>query len=121
MKVRLTVTKGGRPRAIPIGPWAEQALRQLEALSPPNQPYLLPIEPSTLNDWVHTAADDAGIVGPRKQRVHTLRATFASWLLDDGVPIHVVSKLMGHANIATTSAYAAVGPGSAEAAVAHLG
>jgi integrase/recombinase XerD len=121
MKVRLTMTKGGRPRAIPIGPWAEEALRALERVSPRDQPYLLPIEASTLNSWVHDAAEDAGIVGDRKQRAHTLRATFASWLLDDGVPIHVVSKLLGHANIATTSAYAAVGPGSAEEAVAHLG
>lgn len=121
MRVNLRVTKGRRPRSVPIGPWAAEALRELERLSPPGQPFLLPIAPNTLNDWVHTAADDAQITGERKQRAHTLRATFASYLLDDGVPIHVVSKLLGHSNIAATTPYAAVGPGAREDAVMRLG
>jgi site-specific recombinase XerD len=121
MQVHLRVTKGRRPRVVPIGEWAAEALHQLELLSPAAQPLLLPIQPNTLNDWVHQAADDAEIVGERKQRAHTLRATFASYLLDDGVPIHVVSKLLGHSNIAATTPYAAVGPGAPEEAVARLG
>ena len=40
--------------------------------------------------------------GLRKIRLHDLRHTHASLLLLDGVPIHVVSKRLGHANIATT-------------------
>lgn len=34
--------------------------------------------------------------------LHTLRHTFGSTLLRRGVPIEVVSKLMGHANITIT-------------------
>ncbi len=33
---------------------------------------------------------------------HSLRASFASWLVMDGVPIFSVSKLLGHQDVATT-------------------
>jgi integrase/recombinase XerD len=120
MRVHLRVTKGRRPRDVPIGPWAAEALHELEALSPTDQPYLIAIQPSTLNAWVHEAAISAEIVGDRKQRAHTLRASFASYLLEQAVPIPVVRDLLGHASIATTDAYAAAGPGAADAAVELL-
>jgi len=119
-RVYLRVTKGRRPREVPIGPWAEEALHELEAISPLGQPYLVPIRPSTLNAWVHQAAIEAGIAGDRKQRAHTLRASFASYLLEQNVPIPVVRDLLGHSSIATTDAYAAAGPGSGEEAVKIL-
>jgi integrase len=37
---------------------------------------------------------------------HTLRHTFASWLVQAGVSIYEVSKLLGHADIKTTEIYA---------------
>ena len=36
---------------------------------------------------------------------HSLRHTFASWLVQRGVSIYTVSKLLGHADIATTQIY----------------
>ncbi len=36
---------------------------------------------------------------------HSLRHTFASWLVQMGVPIYEVSKLLGHADIKTTQIY----------------
>jgi integrase len=33
---------------------------------------------------------------------HVLRHTFATLLLEDGVPIHVVSRILGHTNIRIT-------------------
>jgi integrase len=36
---------------------------------------------------------------------HSLRHTFASWLIQKGAPIYQVSKLLGHSNIATTEIY----------------
>jgi integrase len=35
-------------------------------------------------------------------RFHDLRHSFAPWLVSDGVPINVVSRLMGHEQISTT-------------------
>ncbi|MGP4018295.1 tyrosine-type recombinase/integrase [Saccharopolyspora sp. 5N708] len=34
-----------------------------------------------------------------------LRHTYASWILQDGVPIEALSKLLGHASVTTTERY----------------
>lgn len=42
----------------------------------------------------------------QKLSFHSLRHTFASWLVQKGVSIFKVSKLLGHADISTTQIYA---------------
>ena len=43
---------------------------------------------------------------------HTLRHTFASMLVQSGVPIYSVSKLLGHSEIKTTEIYSHLSPSS---------
>ena len=52
--------------------------------------------------WSRNFSSTLSCNGLRKIRLHDLRHTHASLLLLDGVPIHVVSRRLGHANIAIT-------------------
>ena len=47
-----------------------------------------------------------GVDDPREKVVfHTLRRTFATWLLRQGTNIYYIQKLLGHADISTTTLY----------------
>jgi integrase len=48
---------------------------------------------------------------------HVLRHTFASWLVADGVPLPVVQRLLGHANIEMTMRYSHMAPSSFRSAI----
>lgn len=51
------------------------------------------------------------ITDRRKKVVfHSLRHTFASWLVEAGMPLYTVSKLMGHSTIAMTERYSHLAP-----------
>ena len=45
-------------------------------------------------------------------RVHYLRHTHASWLVQDGLTLPEVAQVLGHASITTTMRYAHLAPGT---------
>lgn len=61
-------------------------------------------------------------VDDTRQRVvfHTLRHTFASWLVEQGVDLYAVQRLMGHESQAMTQRYAHLAPDSLRRAVKTL-
>ena len=72
----------------------------------------------TFGDCVEKLGLNAGVNDPRQRVVfHTLRHTFASWLVQKGVPLHTVAELMGHRSIAMTQRYAHLSPESLRNAV----
>jgi len=53
--------------------------------------------------------------------VHSLRHSFASWLVMDGVPLRTVGELLGHTNIAMTARYSHLSPSHLQEAVDRIG
>lgn len=58
----------------------------------------------TISGLVAEMAQDAGIVGERITP-HSLRHTYAVHALKNGVELHELSRLLGHASITTTMIY----------------
>ena len=64
------------------------------------------ITPRTLQRACREAADAAGL--DKSVTVHTLRHSFATHLLEQGVDIRVIQDLLGHRHIQSTTRYARV-------------
>jgi integrase len=105
-----SLTKTSQSRAIPITTRLEALLRMRrhdpagEELSPTARVFgdeLGNAVGSIKKAW-RTATRKAGI---SNLRFHDLRRKAASTLLERGIPLHFVSKILGHSNVATTSIY----------------
>jgi integrase len=115
-------TKNDEPVHMPLNQEALAAIRSLpswkERKGPIFRSQRRPGEAVKSNDhWFKPALKLAGITG---FRWHDLRHTFASWLIQDGVPLEQVSKLLGHKSLAMTMRYAHLAPNQLHAAVAKL-
>lgn len=67
--------------------------------------------PLNINNWHHRAWDPAVKAAKVGHcRVHDLRHTYASWLLQGGLSLAAVGKLLGHKSPTTTSRYAWLEP-----------
>jgi integrase/recombinase XerD len=74
---------------------------------------------SGLQKAFRLALRDSGIQKPAT--VHTLRHSYATHLLEDGVSLPVIQAYLGHAHISTTAIYLHLTPTSEEAAVETIG
>jgi site-specific recombinase XerD len=111
------VGKGRKPRVIPIPHLLANVLREyLDEIRPrlPESAYLFAnprgnrslrgrYGPRALHNLVVEAGTSAGVTG--RHFAHRWRHTYATSLVRRGEDIHVVQRLMGHSNIATTSRY----------------
>jgi len=57
---------------------------------------------------------------PKKLNVHSLRHTFASWLVQSGVSIYEIQKLLGHSDIKVTQIYAHLAPNELHSVVSRI-
>ena len=115
VNVRLSKSDSGY-RAVPISPElrvqveAWQAFTVVQGVFAPDLPFLVTrnrsaMKPQYVEGALERVGRRAGLV--RKVKPHTLRRTFGSDLLNRGVRLEVVSKLLGHASTAITErAYA---------------
>lgn len=102
---RIPMSKSGKPRNIPI---AERALDVFQALPRwKGCPYVVP-NPNTkqpFGNLYHPWDKVRKEAGMPDLRMHDLRHTFASNLVNSGQSIYVVSKLLGHSQLKTTARY----------------
>lgn len=93
--------KGKKRRSVPVPDWVLENLPTVDPLLPSPRG----ARPGNRN--FQRALDDAAKVAKIERfRVHDLRHTYASWLIQAGVPIEEVRRLMGHVSIQTTQRYA---------------
>ena len=110
---RVSISKSGKPRYIPLSGGVVHllaALRQEQARWPEKQrdcPWVFP-NPDTGKPYVSiyyawdTARQRAGLP---EVRIHDLRHTFASYLINAGRSIYEVQRILGHTQIKTTQRY----------------
>lgn len=79
------------------------------------------VHEDTLRDWMAVGIRKCGFM--KKYTPHNLRHSYATHMLENGVPIHTVQKLMGHVDIRTTEGYlhlCKAGPTSAKSPIDFL-
>jgi integrase/recombinase XerD len=118
MLIRVERGKGGRGRHALLSPdllallraWWQQGKREGVMLPAgwlfPGQDPAKPITTRQLSRVVEAAAETAGLT--KRVSPHTLRHSFATHLLEDGVDIRVIQVLLGHAKLDNTALYTRV-------------
>ena len=118
MLLRVERGKGGRSRNAMLSAdllallrqwWKlgrQQGVMHVEGWLFPGQHYLKPLSTRQLYRIVVEAAQAAGIA--KRVGMHTLRHSFATHLLEDGVDIRIIQVLLGHAKLDTTAFYTKV-------------
>lgn len=122
---RIPLPKAGKARHIPLSSGALQLLAQVPRL--PDCPSVFP-NPATGRPFVSIfyAWDRARRrAGLAEVRIHDLRHSFASFLINNGRSLYEVQRILGHTQIRTTQRYSHLAPetliAAADTAVEALG
>lgn len=117
-------TKNGKRRIVPVNQEARQALlgrARFRAEHCPESPWVFAHKDGKrvqfMQNGFKAACARAGI---KDFRVHDLRHTCASWLVNAGVPLPEVRDLLGHSSIEMTERYAHLAPENLKGAVSVL-
>jgi len=109
MTLRIVQGKGAKDRYVGLSPRLLDQLRLYWQAERP-QSWLFPssrregpLDPTTPQRVYHKARDRAGV--QKDGSIHGLRHAFATHLLEAGVDLHTIQRLLGHTSIATTQRY----------------
>lgn len=110
------VGKGGKERRIPLHPDLLKIVQDFIKISP-NSPWLFPSskthnKPLTrqrIFQILKELGQGSGIA-PERLSPHVLRHSFATHLLEKGMDLAILQKLLGHSDIGTTQIYTHVSP-----------
>jgi integrase/recombinase XerD len=109
--LRVCQGKGNKDRYTVLSPWLLEVLRDYWRQFRPQGTWLFPaprlhnrpMVDGTAQLMFCRALRRAGL--PNRGGIHCLRHSFATHLLEDGVDVLTIKKLMGHSNFATTAGY----------------
>jgi len=108
--IRIRLGKGGKARTVMLSERLDEELHTYMRLARPRGPWLFPgSDPSkhrncgTVQSALKRGLERAGI--QRKITPHGLRHAFATKLLDSGVDLRTIQKLLGHASLSSTELY----------------
>jgi site-specific recombinase XerD len=104
-------TKTGKRRIVPLNSTAESILRT--RCQSRNGDYVFTpdgrqVHPHNVSRVFFKYVGKAGL--DKSIHFHCLRHTFATWLVQDGVSIYHVQKLLGHSSVKVTEVYAHLAP-----------
>ena len=102
------VGKGNKRRSVPVPPVVRRYLGYLP----------LGLSYWQLRDGFDEARKKAGL--PKSVTLHTLRHTCASWLINAGVDLYTVGRILGHSSPLTTARYAHLADASLKKAMRKL-
>ncbi len=108
MQIFVRKGKGGKDRFAILSQTNLKILREYWKAYRPKEDLFLsrsrkPMTNRSVGNIFHKACNLAGIT--KKVSIHTLRHSFATHLLEDGVSIYHIKQLLGHADISTTCFY----------------
>lgn len=109
MQIRITHGKGAKQRQVPLSPRLLAELRSYwrqyrpTSLLFPGKTQESPYADTSIQKAIKASAQLAGI--SKNVTPHTLRHSYATGLLEAGVDLLTISRLLGHASFATTMIY----------------
>jgi len=108
MLLRIEQAKGNKDRYSVLSPIALELLRVYYKLYKPKywlfeNCYGQPVPESTAQKILKNALEKSGI--KKKASIHTLRHSFATHMLEQGVSLPIIKELLGHKSLKTTSGY----------------
>lgn len=101
----IPTTKTGKPRHVPLSQLAIDIIERLPTFK--DCPWLVP-NPTTLKPYVilkrawETAREEAGLPG---LRIHDLRHSAASFMINAGIDLFAVGRVLGHSDHKSTMRY----------------
>lgn len=115
--IRITQQKTGMRLELPLLPEIKEAVESYVVGERPvsDSPYIFltprapyqHISAKAIGKRVAKAIERTGIdIGSRKRGAHSLRASLASSMINDGIPYEAVRKTLGHSDLNSTKCYA---------------
>lgn len=110
--------KSDRPRTVPLTKRAKVIFQKRREELAGDKPF--PLTYDEVRWYFEKAKAEMGLLNDKDFTIHALRHTFASRLVQAGVPLYVVKQLLGHSSIQVTERYAHLADPNLRHAIATL-